>query len=119
MTIAPDSYPPGILLSADEILAIRDWLEELCELPAVAYNALTHQAILAEEADPAERPATLQLTSDQQAAIDGILQDISQASLSADQLELRPGHENTFTLAARINGSGSVEASWRMRSEPS
>ncbi len=46
------------------------------------------------------------------------VQDITQASLSADQLELRPGHENTFTLVARVNGSGRVEASGALQWQP-
>lgn len=102
MTITPDTNPLWRLVGADEILAIRDWLEELCELPAAAYNALTHQAILAEEAEPAERSATLQLTSDQQKAIDGILQDISQPGAKA-VLCGYAGTGKTVTTAALVS----------------
>lgn len=102
MTITPDTNPLWRLVGADEILAIRDWLEELCELPAAAYNALTHQAMLAEESEPAERPETLQLTSDQQAAIDGILQDISQANARA-VLCGYAGTGKTVTTAALVS----------------
>lgn len=102
MTITPDTNPPWRLVGAGEILAIRDWLEELCELPAAAYNALTHQATLAEEAEPAERPETLQLTSDQQKAIDGILRDIGQPSARA-VLCGYAGTGKTVTTAALVS----------------
>jgi hypothetical protein len=67
---------------AAEILAIRDWLDEVFadEIPAQLYNLLTAQSLEAEQAESpvaATRPATLQLTADQQAAIEGILEDIT------------------------------------------
>lgn len=102
MTITSDNYPLGIQVGANEILAIRDWLEGLCELPAAAYNALTHQAMLAEGANPAKRTATLTLTSDQQAAIDGILQDIGQGNARA-VLCGYAGTGKTVTTAALVS----------------
>lgn len=67
---------------AAEILALRDWLDEVFadEIPAQIYNLLTAQSLEAEQAEsPAlpARPAMLQLTADQQSAIDGILEDIT------------------------------------------
>ena len=66
---------------AAEILALRDWLDEVFadEIPPQLYNLLTAQSLEAEQAEPpaaAAKPATLQLTADQQAAIEGILEDI-------------------------------------------
>ena len=75
---------PGTLRDAiaAEILALRDWLNEVFadEIPSQLYNLLTAQSLEAKQAEPpaaATRPATFQLTADQQAAIEGILQDIT------------------------------------------
>lgn len=63
-----------------QIEAIRDSLDELCVLPAVAYNALTLCIIDIEESESAKKPAAdqsaLTLTEDQQKAIDDIMRDI-------------------------------------------
>jgi len=66
---------------AAEILALRDWLDEVFadEIPPQLYNLLTAQSLEAEKAEPPAaptRPANLQLTADQQTAIKGILEDI-------------------------------------------
>jgi exodeoxyribonuclease-5 len=70
---------------AAEIYAMAEWLEWQFEdeLPASIYNCLMDQAMAArgvaqDEPDAqVARPATIQLTADQQAAIQGILQDIT------------------------------------------
>lgn len=70
---------------AAEIYAMAEWLEWQFEdeLPASIYNCLMDQAMAARGAAQDEpdaqvaRPDTLQLTADQQAAIQGILQDIT------------------------------------------
>jgi exodeoxyribonuclease-5 len=66
---------------AAEILALRDWLDEVFadQIPAQLYNLLTAESLDAEKAAPVATvmPAALQLTADQQAAIEGILEDIT------------------------------------------
>jgi exodeoxyribonuclease-5 len=91
---------------ADEILTVRDWLDEICALPPLAFNLLTEQAILAEQGEPvrppAERPARLELTADQQAAIDGILRDISEPG-ARSVLCGYAGTGKTVTTAALVS----------------
>jgi len=70
---------------AAEIEALRDWLRFYFRdfLPTPIYDCLAAEILRAQEASqdtpapPPTRPATLQLTADQQAAIQGILQDIT------------------------------------------
>jgi len=61
-----------------QILALRDWLDDAIDIPGSLYNLLTAESLAAESAGPpvVVKPAALQLTGDQQAAIEGILQDI-------------------------------------------
>ena len=63
---------------AAQILALRDWLADALYIPGSLYNLMTAESIAAKSADPpvVVKPAALQLTEDQQAAIEGILQDI-------------------------------------------
>lgn len=85
MTTTPNATPLHSLMRQastihDQIETLRDWLDDLCDLPAAAYNLLTESAILAEQDEQLQpatvKPTRLELTADQRAAIDGILQDI-------------------------------------------
>jgi exodeoxyribonuclease-5 len=92
---------------AAEILALRDWLDDVFadEISAQLYNLLTAQSVEAEQADPpavAVRPATLQLTADQLAAIEGILRDITKAS-ATPVLCGYAGTGKTVTTAALVS----------------
>jgi exodeoxyribonuclease-5 len=92
---------------AAEILAIRDWLDEVFadEIPPQLYNLLTAQSLEAEKAEPpaaATRPATLQLTADQQAAIEGILEDITKPG-ATPVLCGYAGTGKTVTTAALVS----------------
>ncbi|NBN88341.1 MAG: DUF2075 domain-containing protein [Proteobacteria bacterium] len=92
---------------AAEILALRDWLDEVFadEIPSQLYNLLTAQSLEAEQAEPpaaAARPATLQLTSDQQAAIEGILEDIAKRG-ATPVLCGYAGTGKTVTTAALVS----------------
>jgi exodeoxyribonuclease-5 len=95
---------------AAEIRAIRDWLLGLDEvfadaIPSQLYNLLTAQSLEAEKAEPpaaATRPATLQLTADQQAAIEGILEDITKPG-ATPVLCGYAGTGKTVTTAALVS----------------
>ncbi len=95
---------------AAEIEALRDWLELHFEddLPASIYNCLTTELLEALEATDFEapaaptRPATLQLTADQQAAIEGILQDIAKPN-ATPVLCGYAGTGKTVTTAALVS----------------
>lgn len=92
---------------AAEILALRDWLDEVFadEIPPQLYNLLTAQSLEAEKAEPpvaATRPATLQLTADQQAAIEGILEDIAKPG-ATPVLCGYAGTGKTVTTAALVS----------------
>lgn len=85
MTATPKATPLHRLMEQAatvpaQIEALRDWLDDLCDLPSAAYNLLTESAILAEREEqsrpPAAKPARLELTADQRNAIDGILHGI-------------------------------------------
>jgi exodeoxyribonuclease-5 len=95
---------------AAEIRAIRDWLLEVfpfrddTELLDI-YNLLSTQALEAEqvvEPAAATRPATLQLTADQQAAIEGILEDITKPG-ATPVLCGYAGTGKTVTTAALVS----------------
>ena len=95
---------------AAEIEALRDWLEWhfMDDLPASIYNCLTAEILQAtvtgqdEAKAPAVRPATLQLTADQQAAIEGILQDIAKPN-ATPVLCGYAGTGKTVTTAALVS----------------
>jgi len=92
---------------AAEILALRDWLDNVFadEIPAQLYNLLTLQSLEAEQAEPTAaviKPATLRLTVDQQAAIEGILQDITKDS-ATPVLCGYAGTGKTVTTAALVS----------------
>ncbi len=92
---------------AAEILAIRDWLDEVFadEIPEQLYNLLTTQSLEAEQAEPpaaTARPAMLQLTADQQAAIEGILEDITRPG-ATPVLCGYAGTGKTVTTAALVS----------------
>lgn len=104
--------PPHVV--ADQITAVWDWLHEALGdyVPNVVYNSLSQQAIeaveLVEEAEPAEvRPVGP--TADQQAAIDGILDDICSPA-ARPVLCGYAGTGKTFTtaeLVSRLTDEGS------------
>jgi exodeoxyribonuclease-5 len=88
---------------AAEILALRDWLKD--EIPPQLYNLLTLQSVEAKRAGPpvaAARPATLQLTADQQAAVEGILEDIAKPGVTP-VLCGYAGTGKTVTTAALVS----------------
>jgi exodeoxyribonuclease-5 len=92
---------------AAEILALRDWLDNVFadEIPAQLYNLLTLQSLEAEQAEPTAaviKPATLRLTVHQQAAIEGILQDITKDS-ATPVLCGYAGTGKTVTTAALVS----------------
>lgn len=92
---------------AAEILAIRDWLDEVFadEIPAQLYNLLTAQSLEAEQAEPpapAVKPVVLQLTADQEAAIQGILEDITKPG-ATPVLCGYAGTGKTVTTAALVS----------------
>ena len=92
---------------AAEILALRDWLDDVFadEIPPQLYNLLTAQSLEAEKAEPpaaATRPAILQLTADQQAAIEGILEDITKSG-ATPVLCGYAGTGKTVTTAALVS----------------
>ena len=92
---------------AAEILALRDWLDKVFayEIPAQLYNLLTAQYLDAKQAElpaAAAKPATLQLTADQQAAIEGILQDITEPG-ATPVLCGYAGTGKTVTTAALVS----------------
>jgi exodeoxyribonuclease-5 len=125
MTTTPDDHQPlwldmqkagsnalgtPINAIAAEIEAVRDWLEFQFqdELPTVIYNCLTAQLLEAcdaaqdEPSAPAIRPASIQLTADQQAAIEGILQDITKPN-ATPVLCGYAGTGKTVTTAALVS----------------
>lgn len=88
---------------AAQILALRDWLED--EISSQLYNFLTAQSLEAEQTQPpaaATRPAILRLTSDQQAAIEGILEDIRKPN-ATPVLCGYAGTGKTVTTAALVS----------------
>ena len=91
---------------AAEILALRDWLDEVLadEIPSQLYNLLTAESLDAEKAAPAAtvKPVVLQLTADQQAAIEGILIDIARPS-ATPVLCGYAGTGKTVTTAALVS----------------
>ena len=91
---------------AAEILALRDWLDEVFadQIPAQLYNLLTAESLEAEKAAPAAtvKPAALQLTADQQAAIEGILEDITKPG-ATPVLCGYAGTGKTVTTAALVS----------------
>lgn len=95
---------------AAEIYVVAEWLEWQFEdeLPASIYNCLMDQAMAARGADHdvieglSPRPTTLQLTADQQAAIEGILQDITQPG-ATPVLCGYAGTGKTVTTAALVS----------------
>jgi exodeoxyribonuclease-5 len=104
------SGTPRDAIAAD-ILAIRDWIwgcNCLGEWPAAderLYDVLTDQSLEAEQAEPpaaATKPATLRLTDDQQAAIEGILEDITKPG-ATPVLCGYAGTGKTVTTAALVS----------------
>lgn len=90
---------------AAQILAIRDWIDEVFadEIPAQLYNSLTAESLDAEAAEPiAARPHSLQLTTDQQSAIEGILEDITKPG-ATPVLCGYAGTGKTVTTAALVS----------------
>jgi exodeoxyribonuclease-5 len=96
---------------AADILAIRDWIigtNCLGEWPAAdwrLYEVLTDQLLEAKQAEPpaaATNPATLRLTDDQQAAIEGILEDITKPG-ATPVLCGYAGTGKTVTTAALVS----------------
>jgi ATP:corrinoid adenosyltransferase len=93
-----------------QILALRDWLDDALNIPGSLYNLLTAESIAAESTGPPVviKPAALQLTEDQQAAIEGILQDIRKPG-ATPVLCGYAGTGKTVTTAAlvsRLAGKG-------------
>jgi exodeoxyribonuclease-5 len=95
---------------AAEIETLRDWLRFYFRdfLPTPIYDCLAAEILRAQEASqdtpapPIAKPATLQLTADQQAAIDGILQDITQPG-ATPVLCGYAGTGKTVTTAALVS----------------
>jgi exodeoxyribonuclease-5 len=95
---------------AAEIEALRDWLRFYFRdfLPTPIYDCLAAEILRAQEASqdtpapPPARPATLQLTADQLAAIHGILQDITQPG-ATPVLCGYAGTGKTVTTAALVS----------------
>jgi exodeoxyribonuclease-5 len=101
---------------AAEILALRDWLDEVFadEIPAKLYNLLTAESLEVKKTGPlaeAPRPAAFQLTADQQAAIEGILQDITKPG-ATPVLCGYAGTGKTVTTAALV--SRLADLGWRV-----
>jgi len=103
------SNAPGTPLDAiaAEILAIRDWLDEVFpdKIPSVLYDILTSQSLAAGRAEPiarATKPAAVQLTVDQQDAIEGILDDITKPG-ATPVLCGYAGTGKTVTTAALVS----------------
>ncbi len=100
--------PPHVV--ADQITAVWDWLHETLDdyVPNVVYNSLSQQAIEAVEQVgqveavelPEARPAGP--TADQQSAIDGILDDITQPA-ARPVLCGYAGTGKTFTTAELVS----------------
>lgn len=95
---------------AAEIYVVAEWLEWQFEdeLPVSIYNCLMDQAMAARGADhdvieaPSPRPTSIQLTVDQQAATEGILQDITQPD-ATPVLCGYAGTGKTVTTAALVS----------------
>ena len=93
---------------AAEILALRDWLDSHPTFGLIGgklHDLLTAQSLEAERAEPPApitRPATLQLTADQQAAIEGILEDITKPG-ATPVLCGYAGTGKTVTTAALVS----------------
>jgi hypothetical protein len=101
---------------AAEILALRDWLDEVFadQIPAQLYNLLTAESLDAEKAEPvtaALKPAAFQLTADQQAAIEGILEDITKPN-TTPVLCGYAGTGKTVTTAALVSRLADMD--WRV-----
>lgn len=84
-----------------------DWLDKVFadEIPAQIYNLLTAQYLEVKQPElpaSAAKPATLQLTADQQAAIEGILQDITEPG-ATPVLCGYAGTGKTVTTAALVS----------------
>lgn len=98
---------------AAEILALRDWLNEVFadEISPQIYNLLTAQSLEAKKFDPpasAAKPQALQLTADQQAAIEGILQDITKPD-TTPVLCGYAGTGKTVTTAALVSHLADID----------
>lgn len=95
---------------AAEIEAVRDWLQLTfdSELPTCIYNCLTAELLEAERAAQSEptglaaKPSSLRLTADQQAAIEGILEDITKPN-ATPVLCGYAGTGKTVTTAALVS----------------
>lgn len=94
---------------AAEILAVRDWLDHHPRFGPIGdllHDLLTEQFLEAKQAEPdiAEvvRPKTLQLTGDQQSAIEGILEDITKPG-ATPVLCGYAGTGKTVTTAALVS----------------
>lgn len=101
---------------AAEILALRDWLSKVFadQLPSQLYNLLTAESLEAEKAKPLAaplKPATLQLTAGQQAAIEGILEDITKPG-ATPVLCGYAGTGKTVTTAALVSRLADLD--WRV-----
>lgn len=85
------------------ILALRDWLDDAIDIPSDVYNLLTAESIAAESADPSPtmKAEVLRLTSDQQAAIEGILDEMQKGD-ACPVLCGYAGTGKTVTTAALV-----------------
>ncbi len=94
-----------------QILAVCEWLEETFgdDVPSIVYNSLTQQAIETVEVRPSEAACPDGgLTADQEAAVDGILEDIKKPG-ARPVLCGYAGTGKTFTtaeLVSRLKTSG-------------
>ena len=117
----PESNPlwpllmrPGLARPAvaDEILTVRDWLRG--KVPDSVAELLTQEAMAAASeqvaAEPEPQSAGFTLTADQQAAVDGILQDIRKER-ACPVLCGYAGTGKTVTTAALV--SELIEREWR------
>lgn len=95
-------------------------------VPAPRSPATPARATTADKAESAVWSGTLgRLSLDEvgirfedRALSPAVTQEIAHASLSADKLDINPGHENTFTLKATVNQTGQLKASGSVQLQP-
>ncbi|MGV0960826.1 MAG: DUF748 domain-containing protein [Limnohabitans sp.] len=115
--------------SADGTLA---WLPALTPAPRSVTPstpdspAATAQAVPDNKSSPPEWSGTLGRLSltevglrfEDRTLSPAATQEVTHASLSGDKLNIKPGQQNTFTLAATINQTGQVKASGTVQLQP-
>ncbi len=86
-----------------QILAFRDWLDEALDIPSGLYNLLTAESMAAESGGPppAIKAEALRLTLDQEAAIEGILDEMQKGD-ACPVLCGYAGTGKTVTTAALV-----------------